>query len=43
MANQAFEDAVGDIDSVDKTKAQESATILEFIRENLNLWKQKAA
>ena len=41
MANQAYEDALSDIDKIDRSKAQESATILEFIRENLNLWKQK--
>lgn len=42
MAQQAFEDAVQDIEGVDKTKAQESATVLEFIKENLNQWKGKS-
>lgn len=41
MANSAFEDAVNELESVDKSKASESATILEFIKENLNAWKKK--
>ena len=41
MASQAFEDAISDIDNLDKAKASESATILQFLRENINQWKSK--
>eukprot|EP00347_Sterkiella_histriomuscorum_P003582 403363735 len=38
IANQSLEDAIQDIDQVDKAKAQESATILEFIKLNIDQW-----
>jgi hypothetical protein len=39
MATSAYEEAMSDIGSLDKTKAQEASTVLEFIRENIGLWK----
>ena len=40
MATTAYEEAVADIGQLDKSKTQEATTVLEFIRENIGLWKQ---
>lgn len=39
MATQAYEEGTGDLASLDRSKAQESANVLEFIRENIGIWK----
>ena len=39
MATSAYEEAMTDIENLDKSKAQESANVLEFIRENIGIWK----
>ena len=39
MASQAYEEGTADLGSLDRTKSQESANILEFIRENIGIWK----
>lgn len=41
MATSAYEEAMSEIGSLDKSKAQEAATVLEFIRENIGIWKTK--
>ena len=41
MAKQAFDEAVSFIDQLDKAKASESATVLQFLQENINSWKDK--
>ena len=43
MATTAYEEALVEINTLEKSKAQESATILDFIRENIGLWKRDAA
>lgn len=43
MATGAYEEALAEINSLDKGKAQEAATILDFIRENINQWNKKEA
>jgi hypothetical protein len=39
MATSAYEEAVQDIGNLDRSKAQEAQTILEFIKENISQWK----
>jgi hypothetical protein len=39
MANQAVEEAEEHMDGVDKSKQSESATVLQFLRENVTQWK----
>ncbi len=40
MAKSAVEDAYEDINNIDKQKAGESQTIIQFLKENINLWKK---
>ena len=42
MANQAIEEAEEHIDAIDKAKQSESQTILQFLKENVNQWKQRS-
>jgi hypothetical protein len=39
MASQAHENALIELESLEKSKSQEATTVLEFIRENIKLWK----
>jgi len=36
MAKQAFDEVVEHMDQLDKSKQAEAATILQFLKENLN-------
>ena len=40
IANQAFEEAVEHIKSLDRGKRSEAQTILQFLKENITSWKQ---
>ena len=42
MATEAYESAMLEIGALDKSKAQEAANVLEFIRENIQIWNQNA-
>ena len=42
MASEAYESAMLEIGALDKSKAQEAANVLEFIRENIQIWNQSA-
>lgn len=39
IANQAFEEAVEHIKSLDRGKRSEAQTILQFLKENITSWK----
>jgi hypothetical protein len=39
MASTAYDEAMLEIGQLDKSKAQEAANVLEFIRENIQIWK----
>ena len=41
MANQAIEEAEEHMEDIEKSKQSESQTILQFLKENVNQWKQK--
>ena len=38
MATEAYEQALLELGAQDKSKAQEAANVLEFIRENIQIW-----
>lgn len=39
MASKTHENALIELGSLDKSKSSEASTVLEFIRENIKLWK----
>lgn len=38
LAKQAFDDAVGEVDSLDQESYKDSTLIMQLLRDNLTLW-----